>query len=256
MAKKHWIYIKRGLSESPKHRAAMGECIWLYMHIIDRADWETGIVYEWKDQAEADEMGMPIDTLRRQRQKLEDGDYIRCQVKQYGQEIKIMEWKNPRDYGAETQNPRVQGSHETIPQDGQGLNQVTRQVKTPTSSSLINNQSVEWLIANNQPIPQEVLVQAKLAKDATDSFERELHFNPLAWSKNRDWEALQKYVVSIYAADNGVFKKFQEWREGAGKYKGWTNGKILQAPRMFIDGAYPEYDASQMYAKKDNSHAL
>lgn len=154
MAKKHWIYIKRGLSEDPKHRAQMGECIWLYMHIIDRADWETGIAFDWKDKDESADMSMPVDTLRRQRQKLEEMDYIHCAQKQHAQDIVIMEWKNPRDYGAETKNPRIQdghqrlpskiqGSHENPPSDVQGLNQgssqggnqVQAQVKTRTSTS-------------------------------------------------------------------------------------------------------------------------
>jgi hypothetical protein len=147
MAKKHWIYIKRGLSEDPKHRAQMGECIWLYMHIIDRADWETGVAFDWKDREEAADMGMPVDTLRRQRQKLEELDYIRTQQKQHSQDVYIMEWKNPRDYGAETKNPRNEGSHESLPSEIQGLNQgsnqglnqgsnqVQAQVQTPTSSS-------------------------------------------------------------------------------------------------------------------------
>jgi DnaD/phage-associated family protein len=150
MAKKHWIYIKRGLSEDPKHRATMGECIWLYMHIIDRADWDTGIAFDWKDREEAAEMSIPVDTLRRQRQKLEEMDYIRCAQKQHSQDIYIMEWKNPRDYGSETKNPRIQGSHKQLPsktEDGlQGLNeglneglnqdgnQVQAQVQTPTYS--------------------------------------------------------------------------------------------------------------------------
>jgi hypothetical protein len=141
MAKKHWIYIKRGLSESPKHRAAMGECIWLYMHIIDRADWETGIAYDWKDREEAADMGMNFDTLRAQRQKLEKMDYIRCTQKQHSQDIRIMEWINPRDYSAGVVNPRnpveepavdpappapapvpvpaVQGGAETLPSEGE-----------------------------------------------------------------------------------------------------------------------------------------
>ena len=130
MAKKHWIYLKRGLSENPKHRASMGECIWLYMHIIDRADWETGIAYDWKDAEEANDMGMSVDTLRRQRQKLVDNGYIKCELKQHSQNIYIYEWKNPRDYGSDTKNPRIQGSHQSIPSEIQGLNQVLTRVVT------------------------------------------------------------------------------------------------------------------------------
>jgi hypothetical protein len=174
MAKKHWIYIKRGLSEDPKHRAAMGECIWLYMHIIDRADWETGIAWEWKDREEAADMGMDVRTLRYQRQKLEKLDYIRCTQKQHSQDVRIMEWINPRDYSAGVVNPRtpleetapdpvppvpdpvpappLQGTNGTVPSEGtngtvpsefqgdnqgtnQGTNQGNSQISTPTLDS-------------------------------------------------------------------------------------------------------------------------
>lgn len=153
MAKKHWIYIKRGLSEDPKHRAEMGECIWLYMHIIDRADWETGIAYDWKDAEEAAQMCMPVDTLRYQRKKLNEMDYIRVKQKQHSQDIYIMEWKNPRDYGSETRNPRNEGRNELQPSNSeglnqglnqgsnQGLNQVPGQIKTPTSNSISQSSS-------------------------------------------------------------------------------------------------------------------
>lgn len=146
MAKKHWIYIKRGLSEDPKHRAAMGECVWLFMHIIDRADWETGIAYDWKDREEAAEMSMSAETLRDQRQKLEKLDYIRCSQKQRGQDIQIMEWRNPRDYGSEIKNPRVQGDALPLPTDFQGDAhgdaQVSSQPTTPSSDSISQSHSL------------------------------------------------------------------------------------------------------------------
>ena len=159
MAKKHWIYVKRGLSESAKHRAAMGECIWLFLHIIDRADWETGIAYDWKDREEAADMGMQVDTLRAQRQKLEKLDYIRCTQKQHGQDITIMEWINPRDYSAGVVNPRCQGMAEPLPSEGgiqggaeplpsnfqggsQGGSQVPGQTPTPTLDSESDSESL------------------------------------------------------------------------------------------------------------------
>ena len=127
MAKKHWIYIKRGLSEDAKHRAQMGECVWLYMHIIDRADWETGIAYDWKDAQEAADMSLPLETLRKQRQKLEKYDYIRCEQNQHSQDVRIMEWRNPRDYGSEVKNPRIEGGGEPQPSEIQGGSQDDRQ---------------------------------------------------------------------------------------------------------------------------------
>lgn len=158
MGKKHWIYIKRGLSEDPKHRAKMGECVWLYMHIIDRVDWETGIAFDWHDAEEATGMSMHLETLRRQRQKLADLNYILCRQKQHSQDIYVLEWRNPRDYGNEVKNPRFEGTHDQLPSEiqddiqgsnqdaheqppsefqgsNQGSNQVQAQVTTPTSTS-------------------------------------------------------------------------------------------------------------------------
>ena len=68
--KKTWIKIKRGLLE-PKHREILGIRIWLYIHMLDRTDWETGIIYGWKDKDEAEDLSMPWRTLQQQRQQLE-----------------------------------------------------------------------------------------------------------------------------------------------------------------------------------------
>ena len=70
--KKQWISVKCGLSRDPKHRQAMGECVWLFLHILDVTDWESGKVIEWKDEDAAEEMSMPIRTLREQRRKLDE----------------------------------------------------------------------------------------------------------------------------------------------------------------------------------------
>ena len=98
--KKLWISIKRGLIRDPKHRVAMGECVWLFQYMIDVADWDTGKIFGWKDEAAADDMQMPIRTLREQRRKLESLDYIICTQKQYDQEIAITNWTNQNLGGA------------------------------------------------------------------------------------------------------------------------------------------------------------
>jgi hypothetical protein len=144
MAKKHWIYIKRGLSEDPKHRAAMGECVWLYLHIIDRADWEKGITYDWKDEAEAADMGMPVRTLREQRRKLDDLWYISCVQLRHNQNIIIKRWINPRDYSGKVMNTdEIEGDipmeplkdDEYTQGDTKGYTKGSTQDVTPTSNS-------------------------------------------------------------------------------------------------------------------------
>lgn len=147
MSKKHWILVKRGLSQDPKHREAMGNAVWVYLHILDRADWETGIVYDWKDQAEADDMGINVRTLRKWRRELGDGGYITCNQEQYGQQIVIHNWVNPRNYSGEILNKK-QGDMESVPKsDTQGYIQGDTQGSinhvTPTyNSRVINHDSL------------------------------------------------------------------------------------------------------------------
>jgi hypothetical protein len=96
--------VKRGLVIDPKHREALGVSIWLYLFILDRADWQQGAVIEWRDKAEAEEMGMPVPTLRWQRKKLEDAGYIRCERKGNKQRLVVLKWVNPREYTGKVYN--------------------------------------------------------------------------------------------------------------------------------------------------------
>ena len=227
MAKKHWIYIKRGLSEDPKHRSQMGECIWLYMHIIDRADWETGIAYDWKDREEAAEMGMSHETLRDQRQKLERLDYIRCDQKQRGQDIKIMEWRNPREYGSEVKNPRIQGDPSPSPSefqgDAQGDAQELGRAVTPTldSESLSSSNEkisfdeeradVTWAILGGRKITQKQLDKQKALKDFEDMLEQQFKRFPLNWIAF-DENAKENFRRFLKDAEEGqTLEKFVNW---------------------------------------------
>jgi hypothetical protein len=222
------------------------------MHIIDRADWETGIAYGWKDTQEAADMAIPVDTLRRQRQKLEDNLYIKCEQKQHDQNIYIYEWRNPRDYVSEVKNPR-QGSHETIPSDSegdneglnQGLNQVTSQVKTlpsnPKTKSISYEQedkvnllknSPDWMIAAGVPSEEIARVTSDIsaAKKVTDCFEREMGYNPLNWDASGDWKSLKKFLLDKTPEQ---IKTFALWSKG--QYSSLKPVKVRQYPRMAID---------------------
>lgn len=168
--KKQWISVKCGLSRDPKHRQAMGESIWLFLHMIDRADWESGKVLEWKDEAEAEDMGMPVRTLREHRRKLEELDYISCAQKQYGQEITIHNWTNPREYSGVVTNKK-QGGKEPSPSSVvqgdtqgyiQGYIQGSRKDVTPTSNS--KNQRIKKNNADKPLTPPEILLYRQVTK--------------------------------------------------------------------------------------------
>jgi len=159
--KKHWIMVKRGLSADPKHREAMGQAIWCFLHIIDRADYETGKVFDWRDGDEAEDMAVNERTLRSWRQALEKAGYISCKQRQRGIDITIFNWINPRDYSSGVINPKgdietapseIEGDIETAPSEFQGDMQgdirvdiqgdirVRRENVTPTLDSGIKSQ--------------------------------------------------------------------------------------------------------------------
>ena len=102
--KKTWIMLKRGILD-PKHREKIGIRIWLYLHMLDRANWVQGAVLEWKDEAEADAMEMDLSTLRAQRRQLELDGYIECERRGHDQRVKIIKWVNPREYSGKVYNP-------------------------------------------------------------------------------------------------------------------------------------------------------
>jgi len=145
--KKQWISIKCGLSRDPKHRRAMANSIWLFMHMLDLADWDTGTIADWRDEAEAEEMGMELRTLREQRRELDGLGYITCKQKQRGQSIVIHNWTNPREYTGEIYNKK-QGDNKMSPTEKevqgyvQGYAQGSKKNVTPTSSPNIKYQLI------------------------------------------------------------------------------------------------------------------
>ncbi|KKM95287.1 hypothetical protein LCGC14_1189630 [marine sediment metagenome] len=108
MAKKTWIKVKRGIL-APKHRETLGKRLWLYLYLLDKADWEAGMIYGWKDKDEADDINMPWRTLQGQRQQLEKDDYITCHIRQYNIDIEIHNWTNPREYSGKLYNKKNRG---------------------------------------------------------------------------------------------------------------------------------------------------
>ena len=244
MAKKHWIYIKRGLSEDPKHRAAMGECIWLFMHIIDQADWETGIAHDWKDEQEAADMGIPVTTLRYQRRKLEEFDYIRCHQKQRSQDIIIMEWINPREYSGGVKNPRIQGDNPLTPSeiegDNQGDNQGRGQVNTPTLDSESTPPqrgagiSREWDMLHGHDV-QPVDEEAEFMKLAIDSA------NMIATGRPSRYEFALRFICGVHKIPTEG--QIKNWRKGIDE---WMSFKPKQPKPDDVTAAILEYQGRNL----------
>jgi len=108
-----WIKLRSGILE-PKHRERLGIRIWLYLYMLDRVDWETGTIEDWRDKDASEELQMPTKTITRQRQEIADAGYITCRQSLHRQVISITNWQDPRSRLLD------EGSHDTqkcVPSD-------------------------------------------------------------------------------------------------------------------------------------------
>ena len=104
MSDKQWIKIHTGLTNDPQHRAAMGNRVWLFMWLVDHADWASGIVEEYTDAWASQEMQLSQRTVEGQRQQLERDGYLICHPGFQCQHIRIMRWRNPKEVDAKQIN--------------------------------------------------------------------------------------------------------------------------------------------------------
>jgi hypothetical protein len=212
MAKKLWISIKRGLIRNPKHRIAMGECIWLFQYMIDVADWNTGKIPDWKDEAAADDMQMPVRTLREQRRKLESLEYISCSQKQYGQEITILEWTNPREYSGETYNQRKGDSEASPSENGQGYTQGYTQGSTQGSTQDV---TPTFNPNNQKPGGHQTDEQQPTYNPHNRSGEQEAPDKVAEWLKMAQFPGAKKQarIDAILSYFGGALKRNTETKE-------------------------------------------
>lgn len=226
MGKKNWIMIKRGLSEDAKHREAMGVKVWLFMHIIDRADWETGIVESWRDADEAADMHIPIRTLRDQRQALEALNYITCIQSQHGQRIIIHEWVNPKNYSGKVLNSLKQGdtllTPSTIEDDTQGNTQDDIQGSSKDVTPSIIDQVSCNQVSSKRGKPRDPL----LDHPAIVAYRETLHLTP---------NEIQRREIADRVGNNGRVEPFKEHLK-AWSMKGWSPKNVTGILESFDQG--------------------
>ena len=187
-------------------------------------------MFDWKDQDEADDMGVNVRTLREWRRSLDEGGYITCNKEQYGQSIVIHNWINPRNYSGEVLN-ETQSDIIMEPQsDSQSTPQsyipFVRKDVTPTSNSLINNQPS---LSERKKEAEERKAKQRAAKgDIVDLFiqvspalqeqtlmrqrvENALHRN-LDWDSARSpWNGYEKKLVRREKDNSQTIEGFMEW---------------------------------------------
>lgn len=102
-------------------------------------------------------------------------------------------------------------------------------------------------VKRSQPDKQESnkkgdLVDAILVyqKDNTPltEFERVFGFGSLPWYSNSVWDKFAKFIL----ARHDWFADYVAWRAGEGKYNAFSNKKIRENPRAFMDTGYPEFE--------------
>lgn len=123
---------------------------------------------------------------------------------------------------------------------------------------LLKNAGLEWSILAGQDVEQEQIDSVVSGKEATDSFERELHFNLLPWDSTKEWEKLRKFVVKEYSKDSVVWSKYHQWRKAEGQYKGaMTNPRIYGNPSEFMAASFPAFlSYTSIYESKTPERAI
>lgn len=101
--KRTWIKVKCGILE-PKHREKMGKTVWLYLYMLDLADWDKGLIKNWRDEYHAKEFGMEIRTFQEWRRILEEEGYITTIKHRNTQTIIIKNYTSPKEYSGEVYN--------------------------------------------------------------------------------------------------------------------------------------------------------
>jgi DnaD/phage-associated family protein len=252
--KRTWITVKRGILE-PKHRFALGELIWLFIYILDLANWEEGAIMEWTDKGAAEEMDMPLATLRDQRRKLEERGYISTERKRYGLRIIVHNWTNPKEYTGKKYNIKPQSDTESDTQsdtesdtqsDTESDTQSdTESVKTPDDNlhsslyqkSKIKNQKELPPLKNNYKFwEDEISPITPAIADFIDLHEKEL-------SKEYVHDAIYEAVSHNARSMAYVKKVLDNWRrEGKRSNPQRIENKPLKRIDVLPDGSQVEVE--------------
>ncbi|MFN2152866.1 MAG: hypothetical protein ACK2T5_14780 [Anaerolineales bacterium] len=115
MTLKTFIKVKPGIL-SAKHCQAIGQALWLFLYILDQADWEQGSLEGYTDAEAAQELGMSRITIRRWRMRLVEHNYITCRQTLHSQILYVHNWSDPRQkWGAESPDETRYGAQDIVP---------------------------------------------------------------------------------------------------------------------------------------------
>ena len=246
--KKTWIKIKRGILQ-PKHREKLGVRLWLYLYILDRANWDDGRVYDWRDKDEARDFDMSWRTLQKQRQELENLGYITCVQHQNKQTIIINKWVNPREYGGKEYNTEgdtqksvplefdegtPEGTHE-------GTHKGSSKLGTPTLYSQITDQTLsKWKeLFPNKPQPRKSTkkLQDKLKARSKDQYFMEIWEEAMRRASESDTCQNESWFDLYYFLHNetNFIKCYDRWMQWKDDKEYGSNNKDRKKEEVFSE---------------------
>lgn len=127
-----------------------------------------------------------------------------------------------------------------------------RKKELDKTKKILSAKSLEFAILAGEEVSEESIDETRKNKEATDAFERDMHFNPLPWSSTNEWQKLGKFVLREFSKDPQAFFKYDSWRKGKGKFVGALNNKqIMTKPTDFI-ACWPDFLAhTAMYPQRE-----
>jgi hypothetical protein len=227
---KLFVALKRTMVRDPKHRRQLGELVWLLLYMFDIADWATGRIAGWKDQVASEENGIPLRTIRDQRQKLEKLDYITCKQGRHGQEIIIHKWVNPRSFSGVVLN--IPGSPETFEygdnkvspskrvRKNNGDTNGSSQGVTPTSDS---QNHIKYNYADLSPKEAAEIPEIALYSRATGFFPGSL-----------TWESVVDFIREHQITEDALTKVAAAW-----SLRGYRRENVIGQLEWARDGIPP-----------------
>jgi len=172
--KRNWIKVRNGLLD-PKHIKAMGFCpLFLYLYMLDGADWDTGMIIGWVDGDAAEVLGVETWQVKKFRNRLKREKYIQCQRSYHGQNITINKWDSPfgdKSSGApqsERKDHSVPHSTECMQKSGNHSDKPQYPIYMSTSSETIRLKDIKSGAKNAPDISLETEVELDKPKKIGD----------------------------------------------------------------------------------------
>lgn len=102
------------------------------------------------------------------------------------------------------------------------------------SESRSEVRGIEAAMFADRPVSDEDM-EEKTIRAATNEFESALGCGQFPWDSTAVWTKFRKWVVEIYKFTPTLFREYNQWRDGEGKFgDAMRNPKIRENPEAFM----------------------